>query len=133
MQDMKKQTSIQKAQINEAFEKMKAKGKIDPNQLAKMGFDVKPKQESEQDISYIPKKDIRNRVNLSKLKDPYMPTGGKIGTGGHSRQISNTEFRASGNKSARDKSNNTNLRGSNLGSMKHQSTKEIYNQATRTQ
>ena len=45
LQDMKKQTSIQKAQINEAFDKMKAKGRIDPNQLAKMGFDIKPKQE----------------------------------------------------------------------------------------
>ena len=40
-QKMKKETSIQKAQINEAFEKMKSKGRIDPSQLAKMGFDVK--------------------------------------------------------------------------------------------
>ena len=91
MQDMKKQTALQKAQINEAFDKMKLKGKIDPNALAKMGFDVKPSKHDDSDISYIPKKDIKKKVDYNNLKDPYSPTGGRVGTGGHSRQISNTE------------------------------------------
>jgi len=35
---MQKEAIMQKTQINEAFEKMKAKGKMDPNILDKMGI-----------------------------------------------------------------------------------------------
>lgn len=35
---MKKQAETQKAMINTAFEKMKAKGKMDPNIMSKLGI-----------------------------------------------------------------------------------------------
>lgn len=36
--EMKKQAIIQKNQINQAFEKMKAKGKMDPRIMDKLGM-----------------------------------------------------------------------------------------------
>ena len=92
-----------------------------------MGFDVKPKEDVN-DVSYVPKKDINNRVNYQNLKDPYMATGGKVGTGGHSRTASITEFRTGGNRSARDRQGvKNNLRSSGMGgSMKHQSMQNVY-------
>ena len=47
---MKKETDAQKAQINEAFEKMKARGKMDLRTLEKMGFKIPDKKEEEQTI-----------------------------------------------------------------------------------
>ena len=35
---MKKQAMLQKSKINEAFEKMKNKGKLDPNIMTKLGM-----------------------------------------------------------------------------------------------
>jgi len=97
---------------------MKAKGRIDPNQLAKLGFDMKPKEEVSE-ISYIPKRDVDN--DYFKLKNPYPKTGGKVGHGKHGRSISNTgNYRSEGNRSARERQNRgNNLRGSHMGTMKH--------------
>lgn len=36
--EMKKQAIIQKNKINQAFEKMKAKGKMDPRMMEKLGI-----------------------------------------------------------------------------------------------
>jgi len=84
---------------------MKARGRIDPNELARMGFDMKPKENHVSELSYIPKKDIDNVANdYFKLKDPYVKTGGKVGHGQHGRSNSNiANYRSGGNKSARDR------------------------------
>lgn len=37
---MKKEALIQKKNINEAFDKMKSKGKMDPNTLEKLGLNT---------------------------------------------------------------------------------------------
>ena len=68
---------------------MKAKGRIDPRELEKLGFKMGPTaQEEDANLSYHPRQDLKKK---SSLKDPY-PSQGKIGPGKHGRAASNIDI-----------------------------------------
>ena len=89
---------------------MKAKGRIDPKELEKLGFSMsKPKEE--EDLSYNPSRDVKK--SYTALKDPY-PSVGKIGYGNHNRASSNIDFGNKGRTDAYRSTNNMSTKNKSL-------------------